>query len=232
MKSLLFLSFLFLVLLIGTVHAGTFYFSNESINYNAKDNPFYQWRISPGAEVYTGRSYDISGAIGTSDFIAHWSDWKKEDTDCFPDTIIPVRYVSSNGAVNPSSFYINPSAFPTGNYFTWDGCRVWSIMVKNPDGSFTNQTVSGQAPNENRFAFTVKNPKASFPIPFREPFPPIVYTPPSFVQGKPVQTAVPIVAAAADPQPTPVKWWIQWWWLELICIGIGAYLVNDYFDIL
>jgi hypothetical protein len=234
MKSLHFISFLFLVLLIGigTVHAaGTFYFMNESINYNALENPFHQWRINPGAEVYTGRSYDISGAIGTSDFIAHWSDWKKEDTDCSPDTIIPVRYVSSNGAIDPRNYYINPSAFPTGNYFTWDGCRVWEIMVKNPDGSFTNMTSSGQAPNENRFAFTVKKPKVSFPIPFREPVPPPVYTPASFVQIKPVQTTAPVVAAA-DPPQEPTKWWIQWWWLELICIGIVGYVVNDWFDIL
>jgi hypothetical protein len=209
---------------------GTFYYANESINYNSKDDPYLQWRVEQGAEVYTGRSYDISGAIGTSGFVAHWSDWKAEDQNCAPDTIIPVRYVESNGAVNPANFYISSEVFPAGNYYAWDGCREWTVLIKQPDGSFITQTTTGQAPNENRFAFTVKNPKKEN-VPFREPSAPTPYVPPAFVVAAPVQTAVPVIPVLDIPTES-APWWIQWWWLELIVIGIVGYVINEQYDIL
>lgn len=227
--SVLILCSLFLVTPILAQEQKTFYWANTSINYNALENPFLQWQIHQGAEVYTGRSYDITGAIGTSGHIAHWSDWKIEDTDCQPDTIIPVRYISSNGAVDPGNFYINPVVFPTGNYFTWDGCREWTILIKNPDGSFTTQTQTGQAPNENRFAFTVKAPKkVNVPVQ-RSPLSP-PYTLPSFAVPKPVQTAAPIIEPVAHEEPAP--WYIQWWWLELIVVGTIVFILNEQLDIL
>jgi hypothetical protein len=190
-----------------------------------------QWRINPGAGIYTGRSYDIAGAIGASDFIAHWADWKVEDTDCAPDTIIPVRYISSNGAIDPKNFYINPMSFPTGNYFTWDGCREWMVLIKNPDGTFTTKNQTGQAPNENRFAFTVKNPiKSSVPV--HALLAPAPYTPPSFVIAKPGQPAATPIPITTASQEMSIPWWQQWWWAELIIIGIVAYIVNDELDIL
>lgn len=220
---------LFLVTPILAQEQKIFYWANTSINYNTNEDPFLQWKIGQGAEVYTGRSYDIIGAIGTSDFIAHWKDWKTEDTDCQPDTIIPVRYVSSNGAVDPKNFYINPVAFPIGNYFAWDGCREWTVLIKNPDGSFTNQTQTGQAPNENRFAFTVKAPnKVIAPVHATSPLSPYIL--PAFVVAKPVQTAAPIIAPVAHEEPAP--WYIQWWWLELIVGLVIAFILNEQFDIL
>lgn len=234
MKSLILPFSVFILLLcVSTVLAqqGTFYYANTSINYNALEDPYLQWRIEPGAEVFTGRSYDISGAIGTSGNIAHWSDWKVEDQNCLPDTIIPVRYVESNGAVDPANFYINSMVFPAGNYYTWDGCREWTVLIKQPDGSFITQATTGQAPNENRFAFTVKNPKKDPVAVIREPSPPSPYVPPAFVIAKPDQPSAPIVIAPEAPvESTP--WWIQWWWLELIVIGIVGFVLNEQYDIL
>lgn len=184
----------------------TFYYNSESINYNSLDNHFLQWRIEQGGEVYTGRFYDIRGTIGTSGFVAHWSNWKTEDTDCFPDTIIPVEYQESNGAVNPASFYIDPSSFPIGNYYQWDGCREWSVLEKQPDGTFQTVIKRGVYPNENRFAFTVKNPKRTM-VPVIEPVPPLRYSPPSFVGARPDQIAIPIVAAPDAPQEEKETRW-------------------------
>lgn len=210
----------------------TFYYNSESINYNSLDNHFLQWRIEQGGEVYTGRSYDIRGTIGTSGFVAHWSNWKTEDTDCFPDTIIPVEYQESNGAVNPASFYIDPSSFPTGNYYQWDGCREWSVLEKQPDGTFQTVIKRGVYPNENRFAFTVKNPKRTM-VPVIEPVPPLRYSPPSFVGASPDQIAIPIVAAPDAPQEEKeTRWWITYWYIILPAAGIIAYLINDEFDFL
>jgi hypothetical protein len=208
----------------------TFYFANVSINYNALDNPLLQWRIHQGAEVYTGRIYDIRGAIGTSDYVAHWSDWKVEDQNCAPDTIIPVRYVESNGAVDPGNFYIDPTAFPPGNYFAWDGCREWTVLVKNPDGTMTTQVTTGQARNENRFAFTVKAPKKVM-IPVHKASLPDPYTLPAFAIPKPVQTAAPVIIVPDSPAES-APWYIQWWWLELIVGVIAFVLLNDEYDIL
>jgi len=231
--TIIILSVLFIsALIVPCLAQETFYFNSESINYNALDNHFLQWRIEQGGEVYTGRSYDIRGAIGTSGFVAHWKDWKTEDTNCEPDTIIPVEYQESNGAVNPANFYIDPSAFPTGNYFQWDGCHNWTVMIKNPDGSFHTETRVGQYPNENRFAFTVKNPtKTSVPI--IEPVPPLQYKPPAFVGASPDQIAAPVEAAPDAPQEEKdTRWWITYWWIVLPIIGIAAYLINDEFDFL
>ena len=231
--TIIILSVLFIsVLIVPCLAQETFYFNSESINYNALDNHFLQWRIEQGAEVYTGRSYDIRGAIGTSGFVAHWSNWKTEDTDCEPDTIIPVEYQESNGAVNPSMFYIDPSAFPTGNYYQWDGCREWSVLEKQPDGSFQTVIKRGVYPNENRFAFTVKNPKRTM-VPVIEPVPPLQYKPPAFVGASPDQIAAPVEAAPDAPQEEKdTRWWITYWYIILPAIGIIAYLINDEFDFL
>jgi hypothetical protein len=231
MKKLILLTLLILSVIIvpSLAQEQTTYLWNKSINYNRLDNPYSQWRIKQGAEVYTGRSYDISGAIGSSDFIAHWSNWKTEDQDCQPDTIIPVTYWGSNGAVDPKNFYINPGAFPTGNYYSWDGCREWTTQVKDKWGNAYTETHQGQAPNENRFAFTVKSPnKVAIPVRYPDPLP--AYTLPAFAIPKPGQTNVPIPVNGDTAHSSP--WWIQWWWLELIIAGIVGYVLNDEFDIL
>jgi hypothetical protein len=42
---------------------------------------------------------------------------------------------------------------------------------------------------------------------------------------------VPVIPVLDIPTES-APWWIQWWWLELIVIGIVGYVINEQYDIL
>lgn len=226
MKRIILIALVLFVAIPAVQATDLFYFGNFSYNYNAEEVPFYQYEIEQGAVVYQGRVYDIRGTIGTSDYIAHWKNWKEEDETCSPDIVIPVRYVISDGSVDPSNYFIDPSIMAPGNYFQWDGCRQYTVLEKQPDGSFKTITKEEQAPRENRFAFTVKAPQRSAVIQLVPTQIIPAYSLPEYALPKGYAEVSEEIVVSSTPEKKEDPWYITYWW-ALVIVAILLFIFRE-----
>ena len=145
-------------ILIGTAGANTLYYG-PNVNYSEVVLPNNSY-VHQGENISQGNYYDLSGIYGFSGVLAHWND-KYNAGVTEPD----LTYTISN---NPYSVYIDPTKFPPGQYYQWDGgtnCGANSVSGTSnyfSDGVLVTSTPGdeggscmGEFGNDNTYVFTV-----------------------------------------------------------------------------
>jgi hypothetical protein len=102
-------SILFLILVVGVVHADITFYGLP--NYSAVVLPNNSY-VHQGENISQGNYYDLSGVYGFSGVIAHWNTIGDEGYKK-PDQIITLDHSLRN-------MYIDPAKFPVGTYWQLD----------------------------------------------------------------------------------------------------------------
>ena len=136
------------ILLIFTsipVSAQQIYYSNPT-----PKNNLFELSVHPGDTVIQGRSYDLTPVYGFTGAFAHWNSYQDQGLNCNPDYIINTSYIVSNGRNTPKNIYFDPSKWPRGDWFQWDGC--YEVYSKGQ-----NTGVISPYLHDNDLVFTVIN---------------------------------------------------------------------------
>ena len=133
--------------------------SAQTVYYNdiTPKNNLFELSVHPGDTLLQGRSYDLIPVYGFTGSFAHWNSYQNQGLNCNPDYIINTSYIGSNGRNTPKNVYLDPSRWPRGDWFQWEGC--FEVYSKGQ-----NTGVISPYTHDNSLVFTVINYYQDFHI--------------------------------------------------------------------
>ena len=141
-------------LLIGQASA-----ENATLEYHQEPlhNDPLELYVTQGDTLYLGKTYDLSGVTPITHLYAHWNNWKNENTDCFPSTVIDTWYIET--LTDERAVWLGGSkGWAVGDWYYWDPVEC---SISHYDYSQQKVVVNdAPLPADNKLAFIIINARA------------------------------------------------------------------------
>ena len=144
-------------LLIGQASA-----ENATLEYHQEPlhNDPLELYVTQGDTLYLGKTYDLSGVTPITHLYAHWNNWKNENTDCFPSTVIDTWYIET--LTDERAVWFDPLKWAVGDWFYWDPVEC---NIAHYDYSQMKTVVnSAPLPADNKLAFIIRQPPYDYVV--------------------------------------------------------------------